>query len=252
MHKFSIGDTMMCHEYCSQYILEHQQEMNESTSSEAFVNKEVIKPKFKAGDVVEDTYDVGQSLSYPVYVIKESIAINNGDTFVGYKYNVAPIDSLDESIIVNEDALHFWYSDANLEKYFKESTHQNGLPAWRGELYNFFMFFRKADRISLEPDAAVNEHEMEEFKDHTIPPIRMQHILRSHSIFARVYDVIKPAENKKIIANKINIDIVDVKDFASDFNDKIKSRNATNATYGKKLRDETIPDFTNEEKYLLI
>lgn len=57
------------------------------------------EPKLQIGDVVENTQDVTQSLSNSFYIIKEAITLVNNDLPVGYSYEVAPINSPDESDI---------------------------------------------------------------------------------------------------------------------------------------------------------
>ena len=201
------------------------------------------EPMFRVGDVI----NIGDSET--LYSIEECIEVES-DFHKEWKYKLSDTNLGYTSYIpglISESDITFRWHDNDLEKMFNESSDFN-LPSWRGEIYNFFMFFDRYQRVSLEPDAAVNYHEMEEFKNHTIPPIRMWHILRSHSIFARVNDVIKSKENTHIIAEKINIDIVDVIRFSKDFQDKIISRNTTNTTYGNKLKDLMIPKFTKEEE----
>lgn len=201
------------------------------------------EPMFRVGDVI----NIGDSET--LYSIEECIEVES-DFHKEWKYKLSDTNLGYTSYIpglISESDITFRWHDNDLEKMFNESSDFN-LPAWRGEIYNFFMFFDRYQRVSLEPDAAVNYHEMEEFKNHTIPPIRMWHILRSHSIFARVNDVIKSKENSHIIAEKINIDIVDVIRFSKDFQDKIISRNTTNTTYGNELKDLMIPKFTKEEE----
>lgn len=65
------------------------------------VTKEIFtkESKFQIGDVVEDIQDVSQSLSNPLYVIKEPITLVDNDLPVGYSYEVAPINSPDGSDI---------------------------------------------------------------------------------------------------------------------------------------------------------
>lgn len=177
-----------------------------------FKNVADIKPSFKVGDVV-NIYDD------PVtpYVIKETIELNN-EKFV---YHVTTLDESDISHIYEGSLLEFQYHDPNYEQYFTESI-ENGLPPWRGEIYDVYTLYRSPETHSYD---TLSEKLTKEYENDTIPPERMQHILHDHSIYDRIYDVIRYAENKNNIAESLGISVDDVGALEDSIKRKINFRN---------------------------
>lgn len=71
-------------------------------------------------------------------VVRETVLIDIG-VAKKYAYDVSPIDSDDEVYTYEEHELQFQYHDTVWEEHFTETV-GNGLPEWRGELYNIAIF----------------------------------------------------------------------------------------------------------------
>lgn len=220
--------------------------------NERAAKEDAKEPKFKVGDIVEDTRNVGQSLSYPVYIIKESITLFDGDMQTGYSYEAAPINSPDESIIINEEGLSYQYHDSNWEVYFQiltEGTRQRKLPKWRGELYNLYACY-----IDVDTHGALDRATIREYEDHTIPPLRMEHILNGHSIYSRIWDVVlhsgnaRYRNNREEIKRNLKIDDLELDEIADSVRRKINARNKNDLnSKNMKIANKAHPDFTEKE-----
>lgn len=219
--------------------------------NERAAKEDAKEPKFKVGDIVEDTRNVGQSLSYPVYIIKESITLFDGDMQTGYSYEAAPINSPDESIIINEEGLSYQYHDSNWEVYFGILTESvgNGLPAWRGKPYNFYMFYGNP-----KTHGKLDKESMKEYNDYTIPPKFMDHILKSHSLWDRMDAVYESTNKKHKLMEIFGIDEDTLKDMKDDIREKINAKNLNDLTLknqGKVFNKEKDYEFTEEELRLI-
>lgn len=178
---------------------------------ERAVNPVISKPKLRVGDVVKfQNYD-------DLMVVKEISESNNGN----YNYDVILPNDEDMVCRFEEDFLVLQYHDSNYAHYFTESV-SNGLPAWRGELYNVYSLYFDPD---IHAYGELNRRECEEYNNDTIPPVYMEHILRSHSIYERINDVIKSSENRKAIMEELGISINDLNKIESDIKRKINARN---------------------------
>lgn len=151
------------------------------------------QPKFRVGDVVsvKNDYD---GIYYVIKGVSLMEQVIKGGLYPMYQYE---INILDESFVddcmhrmtavCEEPGLEFQYHDAQWEKYFTESVHNN-LPAWRGEIYNLLIFY-------------TGQGSLEEYNNDTIPPVYMQHILDMHSISERINQVVKNSTNPRMDQN---------------------------------------------------
>lgn len=205
------------------------------------------KNDIKVGDVV--TFRSGLPIGQ--YAISSIIEMGYGEEL--HHYELIPINngslSTDESCICGRLLLEFQYHDTQWEEYITESV-GNGLPPWRGDLYNFFMFYIDPDAINLEKGDVLDSELVKKYKDHTLPPIRMMHIMKAHTIFGRSKVVLDSEDNRKIIAKNLDIEMRDLLYMMMKFNDKIKARNLNDVgpDFRSKIDIKSIPNFTKQER----
>lgn len=159
--------------------------------------------KFKVGNVVSVN-----RLPHPLYAIRK--CITDGST--KHMYEVMPIDSIlwsDNVYLVNESDMNYEYRDAQWMKYFTESV-RNGLPPWRGEIYNFM-------RLS--------EGDWDLYENDILPPKRMRHILEEHSFYRRIKRVMEVPQLKDEILKRMNRTETEVKEIIHRIRMKIAYRN---------------------------
>lgn len=210
--------------------------LNESTNHK--------EPKFEVGDVVNITDHPDNA-----YVIKESILVNTGESAI-YMYEVNLLNG-DEDRITRciESSLTLQYHDLSYEKYFSESYRHRSLPQWRGELYNFYICY-----LNIDAHGKLDKATVDEYENHTIPPKRMEHILRSHSIYDRIWDVVlndgnsRWSSNREQIRRNLGIDDDELDHIAYSIRDKINARNKNDLNPANlKKADIRNPDFTDQE-----
>lgn len=182
------------------------------------------QPSFKTGDIVI-IKDFPGKIQYVVKECTFTEQATRGRTCPLYSYE---LNILDESMadggmipskcMCDEYSLILEYHDAQWEKYFTESVHNN-LPAWRGEIYNLLIFY-------------TGQGSLEEYNNDTIPPIYMQHILNMHSISERINQVVKNStnprmdQNVKTIMNAMNMkSTMEVTKLGESIRKKIHDRN---------------------------
>ena len=137
------------------------------------------KPKFEVGDVVT----IPEASPDKTYVIKE--AIDFGPS-TGIVYEMFAPDNTERIIQFAESALEFQYHDVSWEYHLTEGTRiYNDLPDWRGELYNMYACY-----ADIATHGAINKSVAKEYENCTLPPSRMFHVMRSHDIYNRIFDVI--------------------------------------------------------------
>lgn len=187
------------------------------------------KPKFRIGDVVNVCgYKDLQS-------VKEIIEFTNGQ----FQYDTVPIDDEDLTYRFEESSIEFQYHDPNYEFYYTEYA-GNGLPKWRGELYNVYTLY--VDQQS-HPYDGLDEKLIEEYNNDTIPPERMQHILHDHSAYDRINDVIRNAGKKKVIAENLKISVNDLRYLELSVRRKINARNLNDTDLDSKNRKFTTLEY---------
>ena len=177
-----------------------------------------MKSKFKVGDVVNITDDPNR-----VYVVNESIFVDDGEN-TRYMYEVSSVYGDEDDIITcEESSLTFQYHDLSYEKYFTEAAGYS-LPKWRGNFYNYFALCKE---IGYEKND-LDEKFCEDYNHDTIPPACMQHILKDHSIFARIDTVVE--NNKKDIMESLGItNTTEIYELVRSIKRKFKYRNRTGA-----------------------
>ena len=203
-----------------------------------------MESKFKVGDVVNITDDPNR-----VYVVNESVLIDTGDT-TRYVYEVSPMYNVDKIVhTCEESSLILQYHDVTWEQCFTESFRHRSLPPWRGELYNFYTCYVNIDKHTVLDKATVSEYE-----NHTIPPRRMEHILKSHSIYERMSIVVlnsgnpRRKNNRMQIAKNLNIDDSEIDYIVDAIQDKINARNKNDLNPKNLERaDKRNPDFSDKE-----
>lgn len=180
------------------------------------MNKEKRKPTFRLGDVVECMNNQ--------YFIKEAINIVNNDRLSGYMYDVSMIDSPTVTYTFQEDSLIFLYHDKQWEEYVIESL-GNGLPAWRGELYNLYeLYFDFFDQFWGFKNYA------KDYYHDTIPPLSMERILNRHTIYGRIDDVLASDKNAKTIMLELKADKYSMWDDVLLLERRIEKRNGIEYT----------------------
>lgn len=147
----------------------------------------LTKPRFKVGDVV---CHICESIpGGPQYFIRDVIYPENANNSSEYCYDASQIDAPDETKRFYESMLEFQYHDSNWEEYVTESAFRNnGLPAWRGDIYNAAMFYVHPDKSEAVDNNKIKKYMLHN-ADVTLPPTQMLHILESHSIFRRISTV---------------------------------------------------------------
>lgn len=137
---------------------------------EACADSKDCKIVFRIGDIVNITKTNACSVS--LCVVRETVLIDIGAA-KKYVYDVSPIDSDDEVYTYEEHELQFQYHDTVWEEHFTETV-GNGLPEWRGELYNIVLFsYDDYDYVSYEKWRELREAGWDLIKIHdsdTIPP----------------------------------------------------------------------------------
>ena len=202
-------------------------------------NLELI-PLFDVGDVVNVEDDPNR-----VYVVNESILVGD-EKNARYMYEVSSVYGDEDDIITcEESSLTFQYHDLSYEEYFTESV-RNGLPAWRGKLYNFYMFYHDFDG---HKDLDFNH--MEDYNNDTIPPMFMEHILAEHSIYCRIDVVLKSSENIGKIERRLNINRSHRMHLVRSIKEKINARNFRGTNQSSVDVKSKKFDFTGEEMNLV-
>lgn len=238
------GDSFKCEEKELELIPKTQEELNMELFKEAgrLIDP---RPKFQIGDVVMLTGGKRQ------YVIKESIINLAADGHVVYE--VAPLNNEDELYHYMESALEFQYHDKNWESYYTESV-RNGLPAWRGKIYNYYMFWN-VDRTGDKEKIFLDTRSMKPYENDTVPPTSMKHILESHSIYERINSVLYTSNNKGTnraeLRRIFGLSDKELDTFRNDVCDVILARNQNNMTPGykknKKVGENEQYDFTDSQ-----
>ena len=174
---------------------------------------------FKVGDMI--TLDNPSEM----YVVKECIEIH-ADDGIRYVYDVMLPSLSDSAIRCNESEMIYQWYDSNMADYFNESV-RNGLPPWRGNLYNYDMFYI---RSSDDRKIGLDESLIKDYNNDTIPPDYMHHILESHSIYYRIDDVLSKSSrresNRGEIMNRLGISKIDVRNLELSIKSKIEGRNS--------------------------
>lgn len=208
----------------------HPDEHVESAESKFFEQflptADAIKPKFKVGDVVNVI-----DHPYTDYVVNGSLLVE-GETTV-HLYDVSPICNVDDGAITCDESLMiFRYHDKQWAEYFTEGTTiGNGLAKWRGKLYNFCMFYG-----NLSEHKKLNVDLMTRYHNHTIPPEFMEHILKSHSVWDRMTEVLRISENREKLMEKFNLNSISLDNKEYDVRKKININNINDMEYGNRGR----------------
>lgn len=173
------------------------------------------QPLFKTGDIVI-IKDFPGKIQYVVKECTFTEQTTRGRTCPLYSYE---LNTLDESMadggmipstcMCDEYSLILEYHDAQWEKYFTESV-RNGLPPWRGELYNFMRL--------LTSDWGL-------YKNDTLPPRRMKHILEEHSFYRRLSGLMEVPKIKDEILKRMNRTKDEVEGIINRIQIKIEYRN---------------------------
>ena len=137
------------------------------------------KSDLKVGDIVTFRRGpIGQ------FVVSSIIEMGYGEEL--WHYELIPIynGELDSEVCCTcgRLLLELQYHDTNWEEYFTEGTCQNGLPAWRGELYNFMKL----------PETSYSLYDND-----TLPTDKMKHILDKHSIYRRLESLVTSSKKNK-------------------------------------------------------
>lgn len=221
--------------------------MTDEMSNELYYSQfgvEDIEPKFKVGDVVNTAND-----SRP-YVIKEAIITGSRltDRII---YEMAPFDDDDQIYQFEESVLEFQYHDDNWDFYLNEAV-RNGLPPWRGELYNSY-------KLCSSPDDLDNFNELFiKYDDDTLPPERMAHILQGHSVYSRINNLIhydgnpKKHENRKQVMEALKINNGELDKLYYSVRNKILSMNRTDTTPGYTNKYDKIESGFTKQEYQLV
>lgn len=217
--------------------------MTDEMSNELYYSQfgvEDIEPKFKVGDVVNTAND-----SRP-YVIREAIITGSRltDRII---YEVAPFDDEFQTFHYQESALEFQYHDDYWDLYLNEAV-RNGLPPWRGELYNNYSFTSPDD---LEDVRTISTG----YEDDTLPPIKMAHILIGHSIYSKMREMVNGGDSQsrqryqESIMNDLKISEKEMNELYRSIRQKILARNMTDtpSDYKEKTKSNKIPKFTEQE-----
>lgn len=185
------------------------------------------KPIYRPGDVIHVKNDMGGIF----YVIEESTLVEHnirGGLYPVYQYTINLLDDgtghfKPDRGMCEEGDIEFQYHDKQWEEYFTEAAGYS-LPKWRGNFYNYFALCKE---IGYEDDD-LDKKFCEDYNNDTIPPACMQHILKDHSIFARIDTVIN--NNKKNIMNSMGItNPAEISEIARSIKRKFKYRNRTGA-----------------------
>lgn len=136
------------------------------------------KPKFRVGDVVT----IPEASPEITYVIRESIDFGPS---TGIVYEIFAPDNTERIIQFAESGLEFQYHDTSWEYYLNESV-RNGLPAWRGKLYNLFACYLDFNY----KNGIFDSSEVKERENDTIPVQFMEHIIKKHSVYGMINRVL--------------------------------------------------------------
>lgn len=198
-------------------------------------------PKFKTGDVVS----LRNAPENILYVVKQIIMTEHTwkrPLSYQYRYEISVLDegmlegsSFPAKYMCEEYYMIFQYHDVQWEKYFTESV-KNGLPAWRGRIYNLYelymTFHRRDDGFTNEADDYYND---------TIPPKCMEHILDRHTIYGRINHVLKSDDNKNAVMNALHINDYKLRLMVVSLRTKIENRNGIDYSPYRSIK------FTSEE-----
>lgn len=146
------------------------------------------KPKFKVGDVVVDIVEKYEKDLDLEYFIRDAILVDNGDNPPEYVYEVGLTCRPERTYKIKEDQLELDYHDVNWAEYVTESV-GNRLPAWRGELYNYYV--ESADEELHDKD--------------TIPVVYMEHILNDHVVYKRFGYILNNKECKEDLQRSLDL-----------------------------------------------
>ena len=211
---------------------------------EACADYKECKIVFRTGDIVNVTKP--NACSDSLCVFRETVLIDIG-VAKKYAYDVSPIDSDDEVYTYEEHELQFQYHDTVWEEHFTETV-GNGLPEWRGELYNIAIFsYDDYDYVNYEKWRELREAGWDLIKMHngdTIPPAYMEHILEWHSVYERIDIVLDSAEDVNEIKKGFNI-----KYLPESLREKIYNSNMSeiDPDYKKEINNKQKFRFTDSE-----
>lgn len=221
---------------------ESQEDSDKVKRTRSILESYEAKSDLKTGDVV--TFRSG--LPIGKYAVSSVIKATHGEDL--YQYELIPIinnASFSESCICGRLMLEFQYHDKKWAEYFTESV-GNGLPPWRGNLYNVYALY-------LDPETheygELDDLLIKNYNNDTIPPVYMEHILRSHSVYDRMTDVFKSTTNMDIIANNLNIPVSSLARLRKEVRRKINARNTTDMEpeYQADISNQAFPTFTRQE-----
>lgn len=139
-----------------------------------YVNQAERIPAYRIGDVVT----IPESSPKRTYVIRESIDYGPS---TGIAYEIFRPDNTERILQFAESALEFQYHDVSWEYCLTEGSQQNGLPSWRGNLYNLFALYSNFDTKK-----GFDENAVKDYWNDTIPVHFMKHILDKHSIYGAI------------------------------------------------------------------
>lgn len=173
-------------------LINHEEDEKNETGYYSEAAQEILskQPLYRPGDVVHVENDIGGRF----YVIEEATLVQQtirGGLYPMYYYKMNKLDDgrenfKPETCMCEEAGLEFQYHDTQWEKYFTEGNRQDGLPAWRGELYNLFACYLDFnDKDGLFDSSEVKEHEND-----TIPVQFMEHIIKKHSVYGMIKRVL--------------------------------------------------------------
>lgn len=192
------------------------------------------KSDLKVGDIVSFRNGLIEQ-----YVISAITEMDHGEDL--HRYELIHLSnndlSTDKACFCGRLLLEFQYHDPKWEEYFTEGTRQNGLPAWRGELYNLYELYTDFD----EPKIGFT-NEANDYYNDTIPPKYMEHILDRHTIYGRIGIVLSSVENKNIIMSKLKLNDEKIRVLWKSIREKNKKRNGVGYNQGDNIRftlDET-------------
>ena len=201
------------------------------------------KPKFEVGDVVT----IPEASPGKTYVIKE--AIDFGPS-TGIVYEMFAPDNTERIIQFAESALEFQYHDVSWEYHLTEGTRiYNDLPDWRGELYNMYACY-----ADIATHGAINKSVAKEYENCTLPPSRMFHVMRSHDIYNRIFDVIvnnlaeRRLSNREFMCKRLNVDDDELTQISGSVMDKLNAMNLEDMNpENLKKASKRNPGFTETE-----